>query len=473
MRVHLIGIGGSGLSAIARILLERGETVSGSDRQLSPLAVELAEAGVRIMVGHHADNIAGVDMVVRSSAIPIDNPEVQAALNAGVSVLKRSEFLPQLLAGFQVIAVAGTHGKTTTTAMIAWVLETLGEDISYIIGGIPLNLGANAHAGKSTRFVIEADEYDYMFLGLNPQVAVVTNVEYDHPDCFPTPDDFYQAFQQFVDGIVPDGTLITYIDDAGARRLHQTALERGKRSLTYGFQGDDQLNLDYYAQHLFLNEFGAYSFDMICDSLKRGTNSRALPVRLQVPGRHNVANALATMAVVDVLGLPLTKAAQALAEYRGTGRRFEVRGEIGGIVVVDDYAHHPTEIRATLEAARARYPEREIYTVWQPHTYSRTRRLLDEFVISFNDADHVLITEIYPAREPVPSDGFSARQIIKVMPHPDVHFIPDVNQAVDQLIAMLAPKAVVLVLSAGDANQISTDLLRYLDNPDETEEVTN
>lgn len=459
--VHLIGIGGSGLSAIARVLLERGVVVSGSDRQASAATNALQAAGVRVSIGHSPENILDATTVVRSSAIPDHNVEVQAALQQGIPVMKRAEYLGRLLDGYKVIAIAGTHGKTTTTAMIATTLVRLGQDPSYIIGGTSTDLGTNAHSGKGPLFVIEADEYDRMFLGLLPAIAVVTNVEHDHPDCYPTPQEFYQAFVDFSERILPDGLLIGCIDDPGARRLLDQARESHRTVRSYGLNHwQNQAGPDYAARSLEPNSQGGYSFQAL-RLLKYG-KPQTVSLRLHVPGRHNVTNALAAMAVADCLDLPLEEAGKALSEYQGVGRRFEVRGEAGGITVVDDYAHHPSEIRATLAAARARYRDRGLWVVWQPHTYSRTRTLLDEFAAAFEDANHLLLTDIFAAREAAPEDGFSSRQVLAAIRHPDVHDTPTLEKAVDLLVSRLRRGDVLLVLSAGDADQISGAVLEKL-----------
>lgn len=258
--IHLIGIGGTGLSAIARVLLESGYIVSGSDMTDSPLVKAVRDAGALVFIGHTAKNIAGADMIVRSSAIPDANVEVQQALNTGVPVLKRADFLGQLMKNHQGIAVAGTHGKTTTTAMIAWVLSALEQDPSFIVGGFVNNLGTNARSGNGSAFVIEADEYDHMFLGLEPQIAVITNVEHDHPDIYPTPEDFQRAFQDFVDCIIPDGVLLLCGDDPGALDLLPTALVKGLRTLTYGIRFPDA---KYKAQNIRPIPGSGYTFDVI------------------------------------------------------------------------------------------------------------------------------------------------------------------------------------------------------------------
>jgi UDP-N-acetylmuramate--alanine ligase len=447
--VHFIGIGGSGLSAIARLLAESGWTVSGSDRALSPLAAELQTLGVRVFVGHAAENVAGAQLVVRSSAVPDSNPEVQAARAAGIPVLKRAEFLGRLLADKLTLAVAGTHGKTTTTAMLAWLLTRLHQDPSYIIGGVSQNLGNNAHAGQGHAFVIEADEYDRMFLGLTPRIAVVTYLEHDHPDCFPTMADYRAAFAEFVARIQPGGTLIACADQYEAAAL-VSKVSDGRMVYTYGLN----CPADYCARELRPNSLGGFSFEIW------RSGQRLAQVELRVPGQHNASNALAALAVAHQLGLSVELAAAALGEFTGTGRRFELRGEPRGIAIVDDYGHHPTEIRATLAAARSRFPGRRIWAVWQPHTYSRTQTLLPEFLHAFGDADQLLVTEVYAARES--SEGFSSAQLAGRFAHPSARFCPTLADAEEHLLQNLQPGDVLLVLSAGDADRISANVLAAL-----------
>jgi UDP-N-acetylmuramate--alanine ligase len=457
--VHLIGIGGTGLSAIALFLKERGYQVTGSDRTMSPLARQLIDQGVTIFAGHDPQNIAGADIIVRSSAIPPDNVEVQAALAQGIPVLKRSDFLKELMAGSLGITVAGTHGKTTTTAMIAWMLSRIGQDPSYIIGGVSKDLGTNAHAGNGPHFVIEADEYDYMFLGLSPEIIIVTNIEHDHPDCFPTPDDYLNAFGQFFNRLQYGGTLLACADDFACVRLAHMPHRRDVKALTYGKHPQS----NYIAVHEKTNPRGGMDFDVI---FREKEKSRPLAsVSLQVPGEHNVLNALAAVAVADQLQLDLHAAAAALAEFSGTGRRFDLVGEHSGITIIDDYAHHPTEVRATLAAARQRYPRARIWAVWQPHTYSRTIALLEEFTSAFKLADRVIVTEVYAAREK--QGDFSASQVVERMQHPDARFIPSLAATTLYLMENLREGDVLLVLSAGDADQISSDVLRGLQNKEE------
>lgn len=450
--IHLIGIGGTGLSAIALLLKERGYTVSGSDRVMSPLARNLAEHGVIVYAGHDARNVADADAVVRSSAVPDDNPEVMAAREADIPVFKRSEFLGQLMEGCQGIAIAGTHGKTTTTAMAAWVFTRLGLDPTYIIGGVSKDLGNNAHAGTCDYFIIEADEYDNMFLGLTPHIEVVMSLEHDHPDCFPTRESYNQAFVRFVKRLEYGGTLIACADDKGTLWLAQNHKRDDIRTLLYGTSP----RANYRAENLVPNNCGGFDF--------RATFHDAVlaDVKLQVPGAHNALNALAVLAIVHAMGLPTDKAAAALNEFSGTGRRFEILGEAKGITVIDDYAHHPTAIRTTLAAARARYPKRRIWAVWQPHTYTRTVSLLEEFTASLMMADQVVITEVYAAREK--GQGFSSAAIVEGMAHPAAYFAPTLEDATQYLLHQLRAGDVLLVLSAGDADQVSAGVLAELKN---------
>ncbi len=458
--VHFIGIGGSGLSAIARLLLESGYEVSGSDRALTPFADEVRKVGASVYIGHHPRNIGNADWVVRSSAVTDDNPEVQAAKRAGIPVYKRADFLGRLMENKTGIAIAGTHGKTTTTAMTAWVLSELGRDPSFIVGGVMNDLGVNAHAGKGSPFVIEADEYDYMFLGLKPQIAVVTSLEHDHPDLFPTLESMYMAFEKFVDLLPADGTLIVCAEDSGAAALIPHVRKSGRNVISYGMQGDMTINTPLWVQARDVQPNQRGGFDFTITSNIENKTSVSAKVSLQVPGMHNVRNALAVFSIVGMLGLSRTKAAEALGKFTGTGRRFQLHGEVGGISIFDDYAHHPTEIQATLAGARARYPERRIWAVWQPHTYSRTQTLFLEFSRAFKDADEVIVTEVYAAREP--KQEFTSAEIVSAMPHLSARYIATLSEVSNYLIENLRSGDVVLILSAGDADQVSEDVVKGL-----------
>jgi len=446
---HFIGIGGTGLSAMARVLLERGEKVSGSDRSPSSLAAEIQQAGAQVFIGHAAENVQGADLVVRSSAVPEDNVEVVAAKAAGIPALRRVDYLDRLLEGQMTIGVAGSHGKTSTTSMIVWMLTQLGLAPGFIVGGQVRNLGVNAAAGDGELFVIEADEYDYMFWGLKPTIAVVTNIEHDHPDCFPTERDFMAAFEGYIDRITSDGTLVACLDDPGASHLLAYAGFREKHWLSYSI-GDRAA--DYLACNLISRPQSGYKFEFF-----RGRDF-ITTVALAVPGEHNVRNAMAALVTADLLNLDLDAAAQTLATFVGSGRRFEIIGQAAGVRVIDDYGHHPTEIKATLQAARARYPGARIWAVWQPHTYSRTLGWLDQFGSSFSEADKVIVTGVYAAREAPPA-GFDLDQVADAIEQPRARALQEFADVSRQLLDEMTEGDVLIVFSAGDATQVSAAVL--------------
>ncbi len=345
--IHLVGIGGAGMSAIARVLLGQGYVVSGSDRSLNPLTDALAHDGATIYAGHSAANIAHADALIVSSAIPPDQVEVVAAQAAGIPVYKRADILADLMAGKQVIAVAGTAGKTTTTAMIAHILLEAGKDPAYIIGGVLSTTGQNAGVGNGKVFVIEADEYDNMFLGLRPNIAVITNIQWDHPDFFKTPEDMRRSFEQFVDLLPDDGIIVACGDDPVAREVAENWKRQKPRGGLFLY-GIEQTEGFVRAADI---EQGASDTKFTYELLE--INFQALFIHLNVPGQHNILNALAAITAVNAnpnyaIYVPLVDAAEALATFNGTARRFELKGEIDGIAVIDDYAHHPAKIRATL-----------------------------------------------------------------------------------------------------------------------------
>jgi len=451
MHVHLVGIGGIGLSAIARVLHGWGYQVSGSDRQPSALTDTLAAEGITIYAGHHPDNVNSADIVVASSAVPEDNPELAASQDRGVPVVKRDQFLGELTDDKTTIAVAGTHGKTTTSAMIAWILTQAGLDPTFIVGGVLQNLGSNARAGEGPHFVIEADEYDRTFLGLHPIVAVLTTLEHDHPDCYPTFEDMRQAFTIFVGQVLDGGLLVVCGDDSEARQIGQDHDNRGQRVETYGLAR----KWDWWAKGEHVGNHASFSV------WHRG--KRLGTCGLQIPGRHNVLNALAALAATHELGVEFGPAAAALTRFRGTERRFEIKGQAAGITIVDDYAHHPTEIRATLEAARCKYPGRKLWAVFQPHTYSRTAALLDDFAAAFGDADHVLVTSIYAAREQDTRD-VSGSDIVARMDHSHARYVPTMEEAAQILLDSVQSGDVIITLGAGDGYLIGEWTLKKLQN---------
>jgi UDP-N-acetylmuramate--alanine ligase len=458
--IHLIGVGGSGLSAIARVLAESGYVVSGSDQQSTSLTQSLGEEGISVFIGHHPENLKGADLVIRSSAIPDTNVEVQAARNLGIPVVKRAGFLDMWMTDKFGIAVAGTHGKTTTTAMIAWLLEDLNLSPTFIIGGVSKNLGTNARAGNGDIFLVEADEYDRMFLGLHPKIAVITNVDYDHPDYYPTRESYFQAFREFVDRIELGGSLMVCGDDPGAARLVREMKGNSCKVYRYGIPTQADSSRDayqYMAGNLTPNQQGGYTFDLTVSP----PEFLSIQVSLQVPGEHNVRNALAAFAVAHQLSLSPSKVVLALGEYKGTARRFDIRGEVDGVIVIDDYAHHPTEIKANLAAAKARFSSRKIWVVWQPHTFSRTRAFLTDFAAAFGDADQVIVSDVYASREQ-DTGQFSARQVVASMQHTSVSYIPSLPEVTRFLLDRLESGDVLLVFSAGDADRISSEVLAGL-----------
>lgn len=456
LRLHLLGIGGAGLSAIAKVLLDMGFGVSGSDRHLTAGTAQLAAAGATIFGEQRAENLTALgaagrpDVVLISSAIASGNPELQAWQAAGIPIVKRAAFLPVLLAKRKLIAVAGTHGKTTTTAMIVKVLREAGVAAGYIIGAEIAGYG-NAAAGSDPAFVLEADEYDHMFLGLRPTVAVITNVEWDHPDCYPTPASFQQAFAHFIEGVAPDGLIVSCSDDAGAEQLRLERPVSDRRWITYGLTRA----ADIAALNATMLGEAGYTADLYWWNAPKGQ------LRLQVPGLHNLRNALAALAVACTCDASLKSAIASLRTFGGAARRFEQIGEAAGVTVIDDYAHHPTEVRATLAAARSRYPARRIWAIFQPHTFSRTRNLLRAMAASFDDADAVIVTDIYAAREAA-DQSISAATLVRASAHAHIQHIAGLAEVADYLATQVHPGDVVITMGAGTSNQIGRRLLQRL-----------
>lgn len=449
--VHLVGIAGSGMSAIAWLLLGRGYTVSGSDLQKNQVTDELEQAGATIYRGHEAANIAGASLLVISAAVPGDNPELVAARAAGLPVLKRADLLGQLMAETVGVAVAGSHGKTTTTSLIAHVLLESGRDPSFIAGGVLPGVGRSGRAGAGDILVVEADEYDHMFLGLRPQVAVVTNVEHDHPDIFPTAEHYRDAFRQFVSLLPADGLLVACSDDPGVQALLQELSTAPFAITRYGLDRAEQP--EFRAVDLRGNTLGGADFVVL-----RGEETLGL-ARLRLPGSHNVRNTLAAIAVLEALGLSFSEMQGPLAGFGGVGRRFQVVGEAGEVTIIDDYAHHPTEIRVNLAAARERYPGRRLWAVWQPHTFSRTRLLLDDFAASFGDADRVVVLDIYASREK-DTLGMDAGMVVEKMTgHPYARHIGPRVEAAAYILDRVRPGDVILTLGAGDGDQVGQWIL--------------
>ncbi|MBI2303660.1 MAG: UDP-N-acetylmuramate--L-alanine ligase [Chloroflexi bacterium] len=447
--LHFMGLGGIGMSGLARVMLEAGYPVSGCDQHPSAALDRLAAQGAKVFRGHNPSHLVNVERLVVSSAIPKDNLEITAARERGLPVFKRGEMLGQLMAGSRGIAVAGSHGKTTTTALIAYLLEQGGLDPTILVGGEMVDLGTNAKLGQGDYLVAEADEFDGSFLHLTPTIAVVTNIDAEHLDYYGNYQAVQEAFYRFMASTRDEGYLVVCGDDAGVRGLLPRFIER--HLVTYGL-GE---GLDWQAGEIYLDAQGGARFNIY------HWGRVVMSATLALNGRHNVVNSLAAAAVGSLLGLGKEKIRAALGSFQGVRRRFEVMGEVKGITVVEDYAHHPTEIRATLGAARTRFPGRRIRCLFQPHTYSRTKLLLTEFATSFQDAEEVVITDIYAAREDN-TWGVSSGDVVAVMSHPCARYVADMHQAAEGIVGSARAGDVILVMGAGDIQKVSYRILEEL-----------
>lgn len=448
-RVHFVGIGGIGTSGVARILLSARKGVSGSDAEEGMLLKELQALGARTFVGHRPENLPeGVEVVVASSAVPEDNPEILTARQRKIPVVTYSEALGSLMEQRFGIAVAGTHGKTTTSALIAWILEQAGKEPSFVIGGeIPL-LSGNSGTGKGKYLVAEACEYRRNFLSLRPKVAVVTNIEEDHLDYYRDLSEIESAFLEFLDRL-PDAGFAVLCREG--RNLMEIANRLEKNFFTYGLK-----NADYQAQEIKLEKDG--SRFMVSFGGKKLT-----PVFLRMPGQHNVLNSMAAFAVCHLLGLEPKKIAAGLGSFTGVRRRLEFKGRYRGAVVLDDYGHHPSEITATLSAVRQFYPKGRIFAVFQPHQYSRTRFFLEDFAHSFVLADEVIVPEIFFVRDSEESRrSVSSKDLVQklIAVRKRARFIPSFNDVVSYLKENVGEGDIVLTIGAGPVYQVADNLLR-------------
>jgi UDP-N-acetylmuramate--alanine ligase len=454
-KVHFTAIGGAGMSGIARIMMSRGVAVSGSDSAASGLLDDLAAVGARVRVGHAAENLGDADTLVISTAIRPDNPELVEARRRGIRVLHRAAALASVMLGRQGIAVAGTHGKTTTTSMITTVLLHSGAQPSYVIGGILAETGLGAAEGTGTAFVVEADESDGSFLMLAPAAAVVTSVEADHLDNYGTVEAIEAAFAAFVQKIVPGGLLLACADDAGARAL------TGKgtpdiTALTYGTAADADYRLSAVRQRGMRT-----SLSVTAGPGTALAGSAPAELEIAVPGRHNALNAAAAFGLTVQLGVRPADAAAGLAAYRGAHRRMELKGEADGVQVIDSYAHHPTELAADLAAAREIATGGRLIAVFQPHLFSRTRIFAADFGRALSGADEVIVLEVYAARED-PEPGVTGRLISDAVPGGGAMFVPD-KAAVSAAVAGLAkPGDLVLTMGAGDVTALGPLILAAL-----------
>jgi|UniRef100_UPI00404B73D4 UDP-N-acetylmuramate--alanine ligase len=445
-RVHFIGIGGAGMSGLARIALSHGIKVSGSDAIDSNVVVALRALGANVSVGHKSENVDGADLIVFSTAISENNPERLRALELGLPIIARATALALLMSESKSIAVAGTHGKTTTSSMLTVALQATGADPSFAIGGTITASGSNAHRGTGDFFVAEADESDGSFVAYHPYGAIITNIEHDHVDFFADESAVFEVFTEFVTTIDSEGFLIYCNDDKGSRKLGSTVTNT--RTFTYGTSPDSDLVIDQITL------------------LPLGSSARAIwhgkvigKLELSVPGHHNLMNAAAALAAGIVLDQAPAEMIDGLATFKGAGRRFEIKGTVNGIRVIDDYGHHPTEIEVTLTAARRFAGEGRLIVVFQPHRYSRTKAFIDNFATTLDLADEVIVLEIYAASEK-PIAGISSETIVEKMTHGK--FIPNFIDAVDAVVKSAKPGDVVITLGAGDVSSLAPIIVEEL-----------
>jgi UDP-N-acetylmuramate--alanine ligase len=453
-RVHFVGIGGAGMSGIARIMLARGVAVSGCDARDSRALAALRARGAEVEVGHDAWHAADIDTLVVSSAIRDNNVEVAEAHRLGRRVLPRAAALAAVMAGMRGVAVAGTHGKTTTTSMLAVAMQACGRDPSYAIGGDLNEPGSNAHAGTGEFFVAEADESDRSFLLLSPQAAVVTNVEADHLDNYGAAEAVHEAFREFLERLDAGGCVALGADDEGSASLATAAVAHGLRVATFGMAPDADVRV-----HDLVLDAGGSRFDVFAGGRRLGE------VVLQVPGTYNAVNAVGALTVGLQLGLPFTDMVRGLAGFTGARRRFELKGVARGVRVYDDYAHHPTELRALLTAARQVAGSGRLVTVFQPHLYSRTRAFAADFAAALALGDVAVVMEVYAAREdPVP--GVTGALIADAvgLPAGSVVFEPSWSAVPGVVAALTRPGDVVLTVGAGDVTMLGPEILAAVDD---------
>ena len=449
VHVHFIGIGGISMSGLAQVLLKEDFIVSGSDNKRSPLTEQLEQAGATVFYGQKASNIIpGIDVVVYTAAIHPDNEEYQAAINKGLPMLTRAQLLGQLMTNYKVpIAVSGTHGKTTTTSMLSHILLAGELDPTISVGGILKAIHGNIRVGSSDVFVTEACEYTNSFLEFFPKISIILNIDEDHLDFFKDLDDIRHSFRKFAEILPKDGTLVINGDIEG---LEEFTKGLSCNIVTYGSDSSS----DYSATNILHDELGDASFDFIKDGVF------VQRIALSVNGDHNVSNALAALAVADILGISPDVCAKGLKEFTGTNRRFEYKGSTNGFTIIDDYAHHPTEIKASLTAAK-HYPHKEIWCVFQPHTYTRTKALFPEFVEALSHTDHVILADIYAARE-TDTLGVSSAQIAQALTEKgvDAYYFDSFEKIEKFCIENCQNGDVLITMGAGDVVNIGESLLK-------------
>ena len=454
---HFIGIGGIGMSGIAEILLNLGMKVSGSDLKRSAATDRLAHLGATVYEGHDAANVAGATVVVTSSAVSRNNPEVVEAHAQKIPVIPRAEMLAELMRLKYGIAIAGMHGKTTTTSMVAAALTAGGLDPTVVVGGRVDAMGSNARLGTGRYLVAEADESDRSFLKLSPILAVVTNLDREHMDCYEDMADVERAFVEFMDRVPFYGAVTACVDNVLLKGILPCVR---RRVLTYGLAAEADFRLELLGACKMVDgeagQAGCFSRFQVHTSM-----GPLGPFELHVPGQHNVLNATAAVAIARQLEVPLEKIAEGIGSFRGVDRRFQQRGKACGVVVVDDYGHHPTEIRATLEAARA-YNRGRVHVVFQPHRYTRTKDLLEEFCGAFKDADTVIVLPIYAASEE-PIAGVTAERLAERIEGPHVRYAAEFGEAVQAVAAAAREGDMILTLGAGSVSQLAPQILSALE----------
>lgn len=449
IHIHFIGIGGISMSGLAEILLDRKFTVSGSDMKASEITEHLGKIGARIAIGQRAENITDdIDLVVYTAAIHEENEEFAAAKNKNIPMMTRAALLGQIMDNYaRSIAVAGTHGKTTTTSMLTHILLQGQLDPTVSVGGMLDRIGGNIRVGQSNVFLTEACEYTNSFLEFHPLYSIILNVEEDHMDFFKDLEDIKHSFHLFASQTALDGLIIINGD---MEHTDDILKDLPQKAITFGLNGDN----DYTATDISFDKEGNGSYQLVVDGENMG------PVSLKVKGRHNIMNSLAAIACARALGLPMKQILTGLLSFGGTHRRFEYKGNIGDVIVIDDYAHHPTEIKATLTAARE-YPHDELWVVFQPHTYTRTKAFLHQFAEVLTLADHVVLADIYAAREP-DTGMVSSRDIVNLLKEAgtDVYYFPTFGEIEDFLLSQVKGHDLLITMGAGDVVNIGEDILR-------------